>query len=177
MCCLQVRDVAFAGDPRLINPNCLAAVCLRYTKAQRDQWVDVRCPFAVLGLRFLAARLPPEALMFGLRSSQLLSLFKKSQVWLGFDKPPHRIHSLRGGGATHDRIHRILSFLDIQFRGRWSGAKITLHYIQEAQTMLLQLHFPPPVKLKIQRLLSDLHAGVAIFVFGQPLLRLEHRSH
>jgi hypothetical protein len=172
MCCLQCCDVAFRGDPRLIDLNCLAAVCLRYTKAQRHQWVSVRCPLAVQGLRRLTAGRPGAASVFGLRSDQLLALFKKAQCWLGFLKPPHRTHSLRGGGATHDRIHRAISFLDIQLRGRWSGNKITLHYIQESQAMLLQLDFPEAVKLKILRLRQDLRSNVAIIDFGQPGARL-----
>jgi hypothetical protein len=167
ICCLQCKDVAFKGDPRLVDLNCPAAICLRYTKAQRAQWVGVRCPFAVQGLRHLATACPPSSLVFGLRSDQLLSLFKKAQVWLGFEAPPHRVHSLRGGGATHDRIHRILTFLEIQLRGRWSGSKITLRYIQESQAMLLQLDFPDIVKAKILHLEEVLRAGLPPVVFGQ----------
>ena len=156
----------------MVDLNCLAAICLRYTKAQRHQWVSVRCPLAVQGLRHLTTGRLPSDLVFGLRSDQLLSLFKKSQVWLGFLNPPHRVHGLRGGGATHDRIHRALAFLEIQLRGRWSGNKITLHYIQESQAMLLQLDFPDEVKLKIALLREDLLAEVPIIVFGQPVARL-----
>jgi hypothetical protein len=172
ICCLQCCDVAFRGDPRLVNRNCLAAICLRYTKAQRHQWVSVRCPLAVKGLRHLTAGRPPSDLVFGLRSDQLLSLFKEAQVWLGFPKPPHRVHGLRGGGATHDRIHRALAFLEIQLRGRWSGNKITLHYIQESQAMLLQLDFPDSVKQKILHIREELRSNVAIIDFGQPVARL-----
>jgi hypothetical protein len=99
ICCLQCCDVAFKGDPRLVDRDSLAAICLRYTKAQRHQWVSVRCPHAVRGLRRLTEGRPASSLVFGLRSDQLLSLFKKAQVWLGFPKPPHRVHGLRGGGG------------------------------------------------------------------------------
>jgi hypothetical protein len=116
ICGLQCCDVAFRGDPRLVDRRCLAAICLRYTKSQRHQWVSVRCPLAVKGLRYLTTGRPSSDLVFGLRSDQLLSLFKEAQVWLGFPKPPHRVHGLRGGGATHDRIHRALAFLEIQLR-------------------------------------------------------------
>jgi hypothetical protein len=120
----------------------------------------------------LTAGRPSSSLVFGLRSEQLLSLFKKAQVWLGFPKPPHRVHGLRGGGATHDRIQRALSFLEIQLRGRWSGSKITLHYIQESQAMLLQLDFPLKVKNKILALREVLRSNVDFIDFGQPVARL-----
>ena len=170
--CLQCCDVAFQGDPRLIDLSCPAAICLRYTKAQRSQWVGVRCTLAVAGLRRMTEGKAPSCLVFELRSDQLLSLFKRAQVWIGFPQPPHRVHSLRGGGATHDRIHEILSFLEIQLRGRWSGRNITLHYIQESQAMLLQLVFPEAVKSKIRVVLALMRADVAVVDFGQSVARL-----
>ena len=173
-CCLQCKDVAFRGDARLLNPATLAAVCLRYSKAQRDQWVTIRCVHAVAGLRLATAGKHPNDLVFGLRGDQLLALFKQAQVWLGYDVPPYRIHGLRGGGATHDRINDALSFLEIQLRGRWSGRKITLHYIHEAQAMLLQLDFPEAVKRKLAIVRAALQRGLNVLSWeGSLMFRLE----
>jgi hypothetical protein len=52
------------------------------------------------------------------------------------------------------------------------GSKITLLYIEESQTMLLQLDFPEAVRLKIARIRQDLLDHVAIINFGQPVTSL-----
>jgi hypothetical protein len=129
---------------------------------------------AVAGLRLATAGKHPNDLVFGLRGDQLLALFKQAQVWLGYDVPPYRIHGLRGGGATHDRINDALSFLEIQLRGRWSGRKITLHYIHEAQAMLLQLDFPEAVKRKLAIVRAALQRGLNVLSWeGSLMFRLE----
>jgi hypothetical protein len=61
----------------------------------------------------------------------------------------------------------VLTFLEIQLRGRWSGSKITLRYIQESQAMLLQLVFPETVRAKVRHLKGMLLAGVPFISFGQ----------
>ncbi len=142
---LRVSDIVFAGDARFVSPAGGAAVCLGRTKAGRPQWVAVRCPLALLALRCITKGAARSSKLFPRGGRELLDDFKRAQVILGLP-PLCVLHSLRHGGATYDFTAGILAFFSITLRGRWSGAKITLHYIQEGQALLLLLDLPSKLR-------------------------------
>jgi integrase len=162
---LRKEDVAFPGDPRLPSEQ-YGAIRLRFTKAGRPQWVSVRDSAVLMGLKFLCDRASPGSLLFGVRYAHMLEVFKRAQVWAGFEEPPFVLHCERHGGASHDfSIGKQMDF--IMHRGRWAAMRTTRIYIQEARGRLLDLGMPAAV---LQRLLE---VGDLDFAVTSLIVRLQ----
>jgi hypothetical protein len=147
---LTPGDVAFQGDPRLIVPG-KGAVFLRKPKSGRPQWVEIRDVLVVDLLRVVVADCQHSTTLFGLSSASFLRLFVKAQVKLGLHDAPFRVHSCRHGGATHDFLTKALGLPEIMRRGRWSGMKTTLIYVQESQARVLSLRVSSSTRARVAK--------------------------
>ena len=145
---LRAEDVALPGDPRIFVSAGSAVVLLRFPKAGKPQWVTVRSPIVVAGLRALKSSRAPSVMLFGADSLRLLELFKQSQLWAGLPSAVFVIHSLRHGGATHDFLTKTMPFEEIRLHGRWQSRKVCQRYIQAAQALVAAVSAPPTVAAK-----------------------------
>lgn len=137
-------DVALPGDPRFAKMGAECFIVIARDKRQKSpRIVDVYDELCVELLSLLVETQPAEDnRLFRACSTTLRRKLKVLCRELGWSHLNFVPHSLRYGGAVHDKAVRNLHVGDIQQRGRWKNADTCLAYIQKGLGSLFALKFP-----------------------------------
>ena len=84
-------------------------------------------PLAKLLCRWAGLR-SRNSRLWDLTYPQLRLVFKQAAVAVGAQKLGASLHSLRHGGASHDRLSNARSLLDVQLRGAWRSTSSLQRY-------------------------------------------------
>jgi integrase len=127
-------------------------VNLRVTKTGRDQSVVIHEELVVSLLRRCRrrGRARGHVMLFPhLTAVRLRPLFHHALQLLGIPRGLYVFHSLRHGGATFDFLHKKLSFVEVQQRGRWVSSKTCRIYLQRGRSALLSTVLSREVRQRV----------------------------